>query len=239
MKAPGLRLTTWILTILHNAPIFEWFIWLLVKCVYFDWPGVTHQHDRLHCGTLILHNIQQTHPFQPRRMEISLQGRCGNLPTHSEGLSWGCAQTTCHSGYFVCGRSMTPARSRDQINRGRHLKTIALCTTPTPYLKVMLQNTRSICNKVSVVAETIIDADADVSFLTETWLRSYHQDIVNDLTLPGFELKHLKLTDLANEVEVCVSYTETPSSVYALRPWRQHISNYCNCRAASHVITLP
>ena len=92
---------------------------------------------------------------------------------------------------IVCGRSMTPARSRDQINRGRHLKTIALCTTPTPYLKVMLQNTRSICNKVSVVAETIIDADADVSFLTETWLRSDHQDIVNDLTLPGFELKHL------------------------------------------------
>ena len=92
---------------------------------------------------------------------------------------------------IVCGRSMTPARSRDQINRGRRLKTIALCTTPTPYLKVMLQNTRSICNKVSVVAETIIDADADVSILTETWLRSDHQDIVNDLTLPGFELKHL------------------------------------------------
>ena len=44
---------------------------------------------------------------------------------------------------------------------------------------------------MSVVAETIIDADADVSFLTETWLRSDHQDIVNDITLPRFELKHL------------------------------------------------
>ena len=57
--------------------------------------------------------------------------------------------------------------------------------------RINSNDTRSICNKVSVVAETIIDADADVSFLTETWLRSNHQDIVNVITLPGFELKHL------------------------------------------------
>ena len=105
---------------------------------------------------------------------------------------------------IVRGRLMTPARSLDQLNRGRHLNTIALRTT-TPNLKVMLQNTRSICNKVSVVTENIIDAGADVSFLTETWLRSDHQQIVNDLTLPGFELKTIKSTWQARWRSVCLT----------------------------------
>ena len=45
---------------------------------------------------------QQTHQFKPRSLEISLHGQCGNRPTHSAGLSWGCPQTTCHSGDCAC-----------------------------------------------------------------------------------------------------------------------------------------
>ena len=44
---------------------------------------------------------------------------------------------------------------------------------------------------MSVVSETLLDADADVSFFIETWLRDEHQDIINDLTPPGFEFKKL------------------------------------------------
>ena len=44
---------------------------------------------------------------------------------------------------------------------------------------------------MSGVSETSLDADVDVSFLTKTWLRDEHQDIINDLILPGFEFKKL------------------------------------------------
>ena len=37
----------------------------------------------------------------------------------------------------------------------------------------------------------LLDAAADITFFTETWLRDEHQDIVNDLTQPGFEFKKL------------------------------------------------
>ena len=45
---------------------------------------------------------------------------------------------------------------------------------------------------MAVISETLLDADAsNVPFLTDTWLRDEHKEIINDLTLPGFEFKKL------------------------------------------------
>ena len=43
----------------------------------------------------------------------------------------------------------------------------------------------------SVVSEMLLDAAADITFFTETWMREEHQDIVNDQAQPGFEFKKL------------------------------------------------
>lgn len=88
---------------------------------------------------------------------------------------------------IVSARPIAPAKS---VPRVRHLTSISTRTI-TPSLKVVLLNTRSLCNKVSVVSEMLLDAAADITFFTETWLRDEHQDIVNDLTQPGFEFKKL------------------------------------------------
>ena len=72
-----------------------------------------------------------------------------------------------------------------------HSVKIIKSRTTIPSLKLVLMNTRYVCNKVSVISETLLDADADVSFLAETWLRDEHQDFKNDLTLPRFEFKKL------------------------------------------------
>ena len=77
----------------------------------------------------------------------------------------------------------------EPIPRVIHYLRLSETRTTIPSLKLDLLNTRSVCNKVSVVSEILLDVDDDVSFFTETWLRDEYQDI--DLTLPGFEFKKL------------------------------------------------
>ena len=163
-----------------------------MKGDYCDRPGVTLSTSMIVYTAEHLYCIRDSRPTNLNQYAWKSACTAAGVATRQR------TQRGCRGGtrkqraiqVIVRGRLMIPAMSLDQLNRGRHLKTIALRTT-MPNLKVILQNTRSICNKVSVVTETIIDAGADVSFLTETWLRSDHQQIVNDLTLPGFELKQL------------------------------------------------
>ena len=50
----------------------------------------------------------------------------------------------------------------------------------------LLFNSRSICNKTDTVREHVLDQQADVVFLTETWLKPGNTAKLNDLLLPGY-----------------------------------------------------
>ena len=51
-------------------------------------------------------------------------------------------------------------------------------------------NCQSVCNKLSETMEHVIDHDADVMFLSETWLRSMKNDITAAVRDYGYTLHH-------------------------------------------------
>ena len=105
---------------------------------------------------------------------------------------WGGAHIQRLIRVLVSAQSTLSAKP---IPRVHHYLKIINTRTTLPLL--VLMNTRSDRNTVAVISETLLDADAsNVPFLTDTWLRDEHKEIINDLTLPGLNSRNS--TDQSN-----------------------------------------
>ena len=51
-------------------------------------------------------------------------------------------------------------------------------------------NSQSICNKCPEVMEHVVDNDADIVFLSETWLRSKKNEVTGAVKEYGYTLRH-------------------------------------------------
>ena len=68
---------------------------------------------------------------------------------------------------------------------------------PKDTLKCLLLNCQSICNKYLSVMEHVIDEDADVVIITETWLKSNTNEVTSAVKDYGYELYHNHRKDRA------------------------------------------
>ena len=66
-------------------------------------------------------------------------------------------------------------------------------------MKCLVLNTQSICNKCDSVMEHVKDHDADVMFLSETWLKSKKNEITAEVKTHGYELHHNPRKNRAKE----------------------------------------
>ena len=57
-------------------------------------------------------------------------------------------------------------------------------------LKCLVLNSRSICNKSTLVMEHVTDCDADALFLSETWLKSKKNNVTATFEEYGYVLYH-------------------------------------------------
>ena len=52
-------------------------------------------------------------------------------------------------------------------------------------------NSRSICNKSSLLSDHVTENKLDLMIITETWLRENDQVIINELTPDGYKFNHV------------------------------------------------
>ena len=57
-------------------------------------------------------------------------------------------------------------------------------------IKCLVYNSQSICNKCELVMEHVVDYDADVLFLSETWLKSKRNNVTAKFQEYGYKLFH-------------------------------------------------
>ena len=66
-------------------------------------------------------------------------------------------------------------------------------------IRCSLWNVRSLNNKLGGIMEHILDRDADIVFLTETWLQSDTNNITAEIKTYGYKLLHDRRKDRAKE----------------------------------------
>ena len=66
-------------------------------------------------------------------------------------------------------------------------------------LKCLVLNCQSICNKCTQVMECATDRDADIMFLSETWLRSRKNNVTAEVDEYGYTLYHTIRKNRAKE----------------------------------------
>ena len=71
-------------------------------------------------------------------------------------------------------------------SNGNNLKVQLPTDTLPTHVTCILLNTQSLCNKALTVREHMLDYDADIMLLTETWLKPSKSAIVSELTTPGY-----------------------------------------------------
>ncbi len=73
-----------------------------------------------------------------------------------------------------------------------HLSKTQLIPQHTKLVDICVLNTRSVRNKTEIVKHYVVESNADITALTETWLKTDGQDqnIVEKLKPKGYELPH-------------------------------------------------
>lgn len=72
--------------------------------------------------------------------------------------------------------------------------------TGSNYLKCLIFNCQSVCNKCTILMEHVIDHDADVLFLSETWLKSKKNNVTATFEEYGYILHHNIRKDRTKEL---------------------------------------
>ncbi len=89
----------------------------------------------------------------------------------------------CRGGKRKHRHSNVNTRNRGVCHRNLiYIDTYQPTCNPNQQVNCLLLNARSVCNKAMTISEHILDKNADILFLTETWLHDDDSPIIEELT---------------------------------------------------------